>query len=642
MAIVEMKRVSLLGMASERDKLLRALQRAGCVEITEIAGDGVEAYRAKERYALDAAEEKLSRIRWAMSQLGRFEKKQGMLASMSMPEADADEAARVAQDEAALMDAVSRVEAIERRSGELRGVEARVKVEMEQLAPWTPLRAPVEMLHDTRDTLQFVGTVPAQKFEELENAAGALPVRVECVNRVQSSVYLWIIAHKSARDALQEALRVADFSAVRFAGAAGTPEDQMKALDAQLGQVAESRAALESELSAMAKEAPRLRLLYEITSDECGRQMAAARFASTGTAFLMEGWVPGHACEKLAKKLQSITRDCEIEFRDALDDEQPPTVLHNRRIIAPFESVVANYALPDPRGFDPTFVMAPFFACLFGMMVSDAGYGLVMAILIPLIIHFAKPKIGIRKMMWILAIGGVFTVFWGALFNTWFGTNAFPQFQVIDTLNEPLPMMGLCLGMGVVHLFAGLGVGAYMNIKRGKPLDALFDQVFWFTLLCGLGMMALPQTSSVGGILAIASAVGILLTAGRSKPTLRGKITGGLGALYGVTGWLSDILSYMRLFGMGLATGVIGMVFNLLAGMVMGGVFGTIAGVAILIVGHMFNAAINILGAYVHSCRLQYIEFFGKFYEEGGVPFKPLSSNPRYVAIRPMDADGVE
>lgn len=178
-----------------------------------------------------------------------------------------------------------------------------------------------------------------------------------------------------------------------------------------------------------------------------------------------------------------------------------------------------------------------------------------------------------------------------------------------------------------------------MNFKRGKPLAALFDQGFWFFLIIGLGLLMLPATATIGKFLAIGGALGILLTAGRDKPTLIGKFTGGFGALYGITSWLGDLLSYMRLFGMGLATGVIGMVVNMLAGMLMGNPIGIVFGIAVLAVGHIFNAFINVLGAYVHSCRLQYIEFFGKFYEDGGTMFAPLAHNPRYVAIRDSRAD---
>ena len=200
--------------------------------------------------------------------------------------------------------------------------------------------------------------------------------------------------------------------------------------------------------------------------------------------------------------------------------------------------------------------------------------------------------------------------------------------------------MGVCIGVGALHLFAGLGVGAYMNFKRGKPLAALADQIAWCTLICGLGMLLLEQTKKIGQILAIASVVIILLFTKRGEKNPFKRIIGGLSALYGISGWVSDLLSYMRLFGMGLATGVIGMVFNQLIGMIWdAGIIGKIIGAVLFVGCHAFNLGINALGAYVHSCRLQYIEFFGKFYEDGGRPFAPLGVKPKYVSVQPGEAE---
>jgi V/A-type H+-transporting ATPase subunit I len=257
----------------------------------------------------------------------------------------------------------------------------------------------------------------------------------------------------------------------------------------------------------------------------------------------------------------------------------------------------------------------------------------MMAILVPILIKLMKPSKGGQKLFWVIGMGGVFTVLWGALYNTWFGFAPWPT--VFDPVNDSLPVMGVCIGLGALHLFTGLGMGAYLNIRRGHFLDAVYDQISWFVLVVGLGLMLLPQTSQVGKWMAIAGAGIILLTAGRgkSKNPLK-RLLSGLGALYNVSGWLSDLLSYMRLFGMGLATGVIGMVINLLVGMVAkSGIIGIIIAIPLFVGGHLFNAAINILGAYVHASRLQYIEFFGKFYEEGGTSFMPLGYSPRYVRV---------
>ncbi len=639
MAIVEMKRVSILAMASDREAVLRALQKGRCMQVTEVEGGAARANAAEDRAALESVDEKLARIRWTIGKLGRFCEKEGMLKQMSIPEASAAEAGAVAADDAALMGVVEAVEACERKGGELRGLESRLRSDMRLLEPWRALNIPLDRLRDTRETVQFIGSVNKRNLDAARAAMENLPGRLDIVSEGGDEAYLWIVAHRSASEAIGNALKAADFTAAQFPPESGTAADAIQGLQARLDDVAAAHLAIENELRAAAANVPKLKILFEITASEHERRQAATRFAQTRSAFLAEGWTPVSMTDALEKRLRAVAPTCEIAFRDPADDETPPTLLSNNRFMAPFEAVVANYSLPDPRGIDPTFIMAPFFACFFGMMVSDAGYGVVMSILIPLIIHFVKPKTGLKRMMTVLFVGGLCTVFWGAMFDTWFGESIRPV--LLNPLQQPIEMIGLCLGFGVLHLFVALGVGAYKNIRNGHPLDAVFDQFFWFALILGLPMLILPATSTIGTVLSIVGAGGVLLTAGRSKPTLLKKLTGGLGALYGVTSWLSDILSYMRLFGMGLATGVIGMVINMLVGMILDkGIIGLVIGIPILVGGHLFNASINILGAYVHACRLQYIEFFGKFYDDGGVPFAPLAENPRYIAIRD-DAEGV-
>jgi V/A-type H+-transporting ATPase subunit I len=407
----------------------------------------------------------------------------------------------------------------------------------------------------------------------------------------------------------------------------------MKEWEKELNEVAVGQRSLEEEIAALAKELDNIKILYDVLYAQLERLRASERFAATQSTFLMKAWVPEPLAKKVEEKILQVSPGCCMEFSDPTEGDDPPTLLHNRHSVEPFESVVAGFSLPSPFGIDPTFIMAPFFANFFGMMVSDAGYGVMMVLIIPLLLKLAKPSPGARKMLWILAMGGIMTVFWGAMFNSWFGFS--PLYLFFDPMNNALPVMALCVGVGALHLFAGLGMGFYLNVRRGSLKDALFSQGSWFALITGLGLLVLPATATVGKFLAAAGAVTILLTAGRgkSKNPLK-RLLSGLGALYGVTGWISDLLSYMRLFGMGLATGVIGMVINQLVGMVFkAGPIGMVLGAGLFVGGHMFNAGINILGAYVHSCRLQYIEFFGKFYEEGGKPFSPLGETTRYVRI---------
>ncbi|MDR0928967.1 MAG: V-type ATP synthase subunit I [Oscillospiraceae bacterium] len=626
-----MKRLRVLALKAEREKLLSVLQKAGCVQVTETK------YAGADRAASPAedATERLNRVRWAIGHLNRYDtNKPALLDSFAMPTVSQAEADRVAREsDRILAEIVGAAEACERRSGELRSQEARIRAQTDQLLPWRALDLPVERIHDTRDTIQFIGTVPGRALPDLEAAIAPLPATLNHIGDEREGAFIWLLSHRDAAQQVNEALKAAGFAQVHFPGGNGTIAHQLDELTGALREVQAQREAMEAELAALAVHMPDLKILYELLSAEKLRGDAAARLAQTRSAFLLEGWAPADAETMLTEQLKAAATDIAIDFSEPAEDETPPTLLRNRAQFEPYESIVTSYSYPAPGAFDPTAIMAPFFACLFGMMLSDGGYGLVMTIAIPLIIKFLRPKPGMLKMLKVMFLGGIFTVFWGAIFNTWFGTN--PTFlpMVIDTLNNPIPMLILCMVTGAIHMFTGLGIGAYMNIRRGKPLDAVYDQLSWVLLIVGAVLMVLGI--GIGQWMAIAGVLIILLFAGREKKGLLSRLMSGGGALYGVSSWLSDLLSYMRLFGMGLATGVIGMVFNMLVGLLMDmGFIGWILGVPLLVFFHMFNFAINALGAYVHSCRLQYIEFFSKFYEDGGIPFTPLNQTTTYVAIR--------
>ncbi len=631
MAIVEMKRMTLLALQKDKEKLLHAIQRMGCIQVSDIPDDEIQPYISKVS-GLVVAEDAVTRLRWAVDKLGRYNKSKASMFG-TKTEVDRDKADAVYKQKEHYMQIVSAAERLEQRVGELKGLETRLHASIEQLAPWAGLDVPVSLLHNTKETMQEAGSISKNVLAQLTSKWAAEPVVISEVGSYQETVYVHVVAHQSVAPNLLADLKDAGFAPAIFADMQGTPRNQLDTWEKDLKEIADGYKQLDNEYVALSSELPNLKLLYDILLAERDRLQAAKKFASTETTFLLRGWVPSALYEKVRNRILEVSPTASVEAHQPEKGDEPPVMLHNNNIIAPFESVVAGFSLPSPNSLDPTVVMAPFFACFFGMMVSDAGYGLLMALAIPLIIKFAKPSSGAKKLMWILAIGGISTVFWGFMYNTWFGFAPLPLF--FDPVNNALPVMGLCIGIGALHLFSGLFMGAYQNIKRGQPLDALYDQLSWFMLVVGLGLLLLPATAQVGTIMALAGVVIILLTAGRNKSTNPIKrIISGLGALYGVTSWVSDLLSYMRLFGMGLATGVIGMVINQLVGMVFeAGIIGKIIGSALFVGGHLFNAGINILGAYVHSCRLQYIEFFGKFYEDGGKPFTPLAEDMRYVHI---------
>ncbi len=627
MAIVDMQKMDVLLMKKDEEHLLKLLQKAGCLQLTDVRVDEIDSSHA--HYATRVMDQ-LSRVKWAITRLSKFDTaKQSMLTplpAVSTDDLDED----IAQES---LEVVLSLEQLEKEAGEIRGSQTRLVQLIEQTKPWADLTLPVTELKDTASMKLYTGHMPRRAYAQLTDNWLNQPALITQLGTDRDSVYLMAYVHHSQAEALVADLRALGFQQATPPQGAGTVQEQAKAHLDELNALSQKNEDNLARTAQLAVHLPRLRLCYEALFAKKQRLDAIEKSARTASTTLMNGWVPKPAAKALSEQIMTQFPGTQVFVSDPEAGEEPPVLLRNNAIVRPYEAVVTGFALPAPGSIDPTSVMMPFFACFFGMMVSDAGYGLMMALLIPILIKIMQPGEGMRKIMWILAGGGLATVFWGILYNTWFGFGPWPT--LFDPVNDSLPVMALCIGLGALHLFAGLALGAAQNIKNGDWPSAIYDQLSWVMLVIGLGLLVLPQTAEIGKWMAIAGAGIILLTAGRAKsknPIKR--LISGLGALYGVTSWISDLLSYMRLFGMGLATGVIGMVINQLVGMIMGGgIFGIIIGAVVFVGAHLFNAAINILGAYVHACRLQYIEFFGKFYEEGGSPFNPLRFAPRYVRL---------
>ena len=338
-------------------------------------------------------------------------------------------------------------------------------------------------------------------------------------------------------------------------------------------------------------------------------------------------------------------------------------ILKNNGFSESVEGVLESYGLPHKGEIDPTAIMSFFYVFFFGMMLSDAAYGAIIAIVCLVVLKkFPRMSAGMRKSMKMFMYCGISTVVWGILFGGYFGdvvdvvsSTFFGKELTIKPLwfaplNDPMRLLIYSMAFGLVHLFVGLGIKGYMLLKDGKVLDFFCDIVLWYIFLIGLILMLLP-TELFGSIaqmnivfppvlnslakgMAIVGALGILVMSARDKKNPILRLALGAYDLYNITGWVSDVLSYSRLLALGLATGVIASVINQMGSMVGNNVFGVIVFILVFCFGHLFNLAINLLGAYVHTCRLQYVEFFGKFYEGGGKAFRPFKQITKYVEIK--------
>jgi V/A-type H+-transporting ATPase subunit I len=379
--------------------------------------------------------------------------------------------------------------------------------------------------------------------------------------------------------------------------------------------------------------------------------------------FLLEGYVPAVKAKKL-EDLITTKFDAVVEFSDPTEEEDTPVLLKNNGFTAPVETVVESYSLPSKGEIDPSFLVSLFYYVLFGMMLGDAGYGLIIALATGIcLLKFKGMEKGMKKTLTMFFFCGVSTAIWGVIFGSFFGdtvnvvASTFfnrPDVTVkalwFEPINEPMRMMAFCFLVGLIHLFTGLGAKLYELLKAGKVLDAIYDVVFWYMLVGGavIYLLSMPMITNmlaitwlmpanvakIASYVAIVGAIGIILTGGRDSKNWGIRIAKGLYSFYGITSYLSDVLSYSRLLALGLATSVIASVFNKMGSMGGSGIVGVIMFILVFLVGQTLNLLINLLGAYVHTNRLQFVEFFGKFYEGGGRAFEPFTENTKYFKIK--------
>ena len=648
--ILKMEKLILYALSEDKKEILDRLMGLGCVQM--ISPEQIEDYEAlnslskRDDPSVYEYETKLSEISSALSVLLEYEPKAGLFTRKN----------ELALHE--LLDLEGLGEALTRASG-IRGIVdniAEVKSFQSQdlftrqaLEPWADLDVPMDKL-STRWCKVLLFTLPRETdLDMLKSEAASLSCVVELVSSDADLHYVSALAQKGGLDEVQQLFKEKNGLAVTLPALTGTVKKAIADIDKRLESYQTNHDALIESLKEEAKDTSLLKRAYDQLGTAITQQRAKQNLLLTAEAFLVSGWVTEADKQKVESALECYT--CYYEFQEPGPDEMPPVRFKNNPLVEPFEAITEMYGLPAPDSVDPNPLIAPFFFIFFGMMLSDAGYGLLLVLAGFIVAHLMPNKEGLGyKMFRLIGLCGISTVVWGAIYGGWFGDviTVFAKTffgkeivvpALINPLEEPMTILIMSMVFGVIHIFVGMGVNAYLLIKRGKVLDAIFDIGFWYLVLIGLGLLLVGMVtgggivSEIGKWMAILGAVGLLLTGGREKPSIFGKITGGLGSLYNITSYFSDILSYSRILALGLATGVIAMVVNILATMTGSGIIGFLVFVVVFAFGHLLNLAINALGSYVHTSRLQYVEFFGKFYEGGGKPFLPLRPTTKYNLV---------
>ncbi|MDR2357279.1 MAG: V-type ATP synthase subunit I [Oscillospiraceae bacterium] len=638
MAIVKMKKLRLIALRSQRDELIRDLTVLGCVEVSEpdelLEDEAVSAVAARETSDAEVRRSQAAALRRALDVIDRYAPvKSPMFALLS--DISAEEFFE-GKDEDRLFELAAETEESDGRLRRLDAEETRWSSYIESLLPWESYRLPLSF-GGTKYAGVSPGAVPA--FEDPDalgrELAEAAPLsELFHVSSGREQHCLCVVYARESEQEVSDVLRAHGFavSALRNIDAEASGEiararESLAALNAE-------REELKARIAASAENRQALRYLLDLTQTRLAEAEAAEKLLATERTVTVTGWVPAPSVKKLADMLSRY--DCAWETADPTAEETAltPIQLRGNSLTRPLTMVTEMYSYPAYDGVDPNPLMAPFFILFYGIMMADMGYGLLM-VLAALIVKKKKPRGTMRNFFDLMLLCGVATFVVGAATGGFFG-DFLTQLGVICGFTLKLPalidvnrstqeLLYASIAIGCLQIIVGMGVSFYMQIRDGHFLDGLFDVGSWWLLFAGIGVFVLTGSLWLG----VAGAVALIATQGRNSKSIGGKIVGGLGSLYDITGYFGDALSYARLMALMLAGGAVASAFNQIGSMT-GNV---VTFVIIAFAGHALNLGLNLIGCYVHDLRLQCLEYMGKFYRDGGRAFSPLKLDSKYYNV---------
>ena len=639
-----MKKLHVIAMADRREALLKGLLHLGCVEISqpeEVLSDPEWAalFRRSETL-LTQRKAELTDVDTALAAIGQYAKLKNGLFIKRHPITEAE-----FLDAGAAEQAKAACEAVREQLGVLmqaKTEEGHIASQIAALTPWRELDLPLEQT-GTAHTIFRMGVCPGQ------TDTGALRTQMEAeglaaelyeIGADKLQKYLLLIVHRADEERTQELLRPFGFSAVRFSGLTGTAAENLRSLEAELAASRKTQSDAEAAIAAGAENRDALRAYADRLRAEAAKERCAGDILTDETVLFFQGWVPAERESAVGAFLTE--NGCAWETRDPTEEEIPdvPVQLKNNWFTKPLNMVTEMYSLPAYGSVDPNPLMAPFFILFYGIMMADMGYGLLMMLASVVVLRRMRPKGTMSHFFGLLGLCGVSTFLMGAVTGGFFG-DMIPQVLKIlnpestfvwfwpplfTPLDDTLMILVGAMALGLIQIVTGMAISFIKKIREGQILDAVWEELTWWIVFAGLALAVLGVTN----VVIILGGVMVLVGSGWNAKGF-GKVTAVFGSLYNhVTGYFGDILSYSRLMALMLAGSVIAQVFNTLGAIPSNLVIFFIISIA----GNALNFALNLLGCYVHDLRLQCLEYFGKFYQDGGKPFRPMAVNTRYVDIK--------
>lgn len=636
MAIVKMKKLRVMALAECREDLLGGLQHLGCVEISEpnLSDPAWSALLRRGSSSLAQTRTEIADAHTALAAIKQYAKvKDGLFIQRRqvseqefLDPTGKEQAKAVSQKIGGALREISR----------LQGDEARLTARRQALTPWASLDMPLELEGTAHARFRLMVCPSGTDIGAVRIALADVAAELYEVSADKQQTYVLLLCHRAEEETAQELLRPFNFSAVAFPGTTGTAAENMDALDQSLADNKKAQEAAAAAIVQDAKSRDVLRMYLDQLRAEAEKDASAERLLTDGTILFFEGWAPAESLREVEKLLRSM--DCAWEAEDPAPEEihDVPVRLKNNWLTKPLNMVTEMYSLPAYNNVDPNPLMAPFFILFYGIMMADMGYGLLMFLAGFFISRKYRPKGTMGHLFGLMTLCGVSTFIMGAITGGFFGDfltqavllttgKAFALPALFTPLDDTLMILLGSMALGLVHIITGMAISFVRKLQNGAVLDAVFEEVTWWVVFLGIGLTAL-------GITNLVLYLGILLVVAGPLITGKGfgKVTGIFASLYNhITGYFGDILSYSRLMALMLAGSVIAQVFNTL-GAIPGNI---IVFIIISMAGNALNFALNLLGCYVHDLRLQCLEFFNKFYEDGGKPFRPLAMDTKYVDI---------
>ncbi|MGL5068385.1 MAG: V-type ATP synthase subunit I [Sarcina sp.] len=650
MAIVKMNKFTLLAFESEKEKLLEKLQGNSEVEFINLQDQDVieenEVLATLKKSNIDAEtsiiEENVSKTKSAITFLKSYVAEIGGLKAMREGKQSLTlEELELNVTNSNWEEVYSKVKAVEVELAKLENEKTKLESEIETLKPVSKFDAPLGDVKSTKSTTVFLGSISKQSKDAfVSDLNKEIPdVYMEIVSEDNQDTYLFMVAMQENAEQLDELTKKYGFSAFQ-SKQTGVPSQIINDFVGQVKEIESKKIEIKKTLNSFSKEKRILELSHEYYQNSLMRKQANKNFLNTDNVTLIQGWIPIKENSNLEALVKGVSKDNYYMTFEEVEEKEiamVPIKLENKGPAAAFDSVTEMYSLPMYDELDPTPYLTPFYMIFFGIMVADFGYGLVLFIGSILALKFLNldkaKKSFVKFFMWL----SLATCVAGLIFGTAFGVDleATLGIGLINPAKDTNTLLMLSVGLGVVQILFGLFTKAYMLMRNKQYLFAFFDVGSWLMLLSGLAMLLADGFLKTIGIgLAIAGSVIIILTQGRAEKTMGAKLGQGAYALYGVTNYVGDLVSYTRLMALGIAGGSIAAALNLIIGMIPDGIGSLLIAPVIFILAHVFNMGLSLLGAYVHTARLQYVEFFSKFYEGGGRAFNPFKTVDNFISLK--------